>query len=382
MKRYEKKDATFTERDASQPSGGAPDEASARRIVDDYLHQVSIRLPSAMARDVIPELRSHLLEQASQPKGRLTPDAAWNAVVAMGSPESLAHEFRREATAAETGRIGGGLLSVLKPVYRAWFWRIAVGFVISDVLLLATFAVVAITAWHPITITTVITSGIAWQVWFGAGISIVYLVFLLLSNPRGLPLGEILHSFFERPDRKERRVLRAQRRLRHRAQKVEELVGRRSLSLKMGFQVAGGMCLSVIAVFLTYLVPAYPLFDILFLLFMAGLGFVHAIFMGLRVYVDGEHLNLARILAYLEVLWGLPAMYAIGLLFYGVLELPIPIWDSGASAFQLLFWKPYLAMFSWLGIVLGLLVLLSMVIQVLKVSFYLLPSPPEPGPPS
>ena len=73
------------------------EEASATQIIEDYLKQVKTRLPSPLAAEVIPELRSHLLEQASQPYGRLTTASAWDAVVEMGSPDIVAREVRRES---------------------------------------------------------------------------------------------------------------------------------------------------------------------------------------------------------------------------------------------------------------------------------------------
>jgi hypothetical protein len=151
-----------------------------------------------MAKDVIPELRSHLLEQAAQPSGRLTPDAAWNAIVAMGSPDLLAHEFRREATAVESGRIGGGFLNALTPTYRAWLWRTAVVLVIVDILFLAGNTVVALLT--PALAAASMLSGIVAQVWMAAGILIIYLALALVSNPQGLPLADIFRGFFERPD--------------------------------------------------------------------------------------------------------------------------------------------------------------------------------------
>lgn len=379
MKRYEKTDATFPGRDASQPSEGAPDEASARQIIEDYLHQVGMRLPSAVAKDVIPELRSHLIEQASQPTGRLTPDAAWNAVVAMGSPDLLAHEFRREATAAEAGRIGGGFLGVLTPVYRAWFWRIAVVLVIVDILFVAYATVVALLT--PALAAGSMLSGIVAQVWVAAGIVIAYLALVLASNPQGLPLAEIFRGFIERPDWRARRVHRAQRHLRRRVRKLARLVSRRELSIQMAFQIVGGMSLALIAIILVYLVPAYPSFDILFLLFVAALAFGHAGFTALRVIVDADYLDVARVLAYLDVLWSLVSIYAINLFFYGPLSLPVPLWDKPTSSFVLFYWKPYALMFSWIAPLLVLLIVLSMAIKVFEVTAYLRSIPPEPNPP-
>ena len=77
------------------------EEASAKQIIEDYLKQVKTRLPSSLAAEVIPELRSHLLEQSSQPHGRLTTASAWEAVVEMGSPDIVAREFRRESEIEE-----------------------------------------------------------------------------------------------------------------------------------------------------------------------------------------------------------------------------------------------------------------------------------------
>lgn len=379
MKRYEKTDATFPERDASQQSGGAPDEASARQIIEDYLHQVGMRLPSAIAKDVIPELRSHLLEQASQPTGRLTPDAAWNAIVAMGSPELLAREFRRESEAGEVDRTGFGFLNVLRPAHRAWFWRIAVVLVIADILWVAYDIVNVFFA--PLLAEYWILSAIVAQVWVGAGIAIAYLALVLASNPQGLPLAEIFRGFIERPDWRSRRVHRAQRHLRRRVRKLARLVSRRELSIQMAFQIVGGMSLAIIAVILVYLVPAYPSFDILFLLFMAALAFGHAGFTALRVIVDADYLDVARVLAYLDVLWSLVSIYAINLFFYGPLSLPVPLWDKPASSFVLFNWKPYALVFSWIAPLLVLLIVLSMAIKVFEVTAYLRSVPPEPSPP-
>lgn len=385
MKRYQKKDAYFPERDASTPSEAAPDEASARRIIEDYLHQVGMRLPSAIAKDVIPELRSHLLEQASQPSGRLTPDAAWNAVVAMGSPDLLAHEFHREATAAEAGRIGGGFLNALKPVYRAWFWRIALVMVIVDILVIAlkVSQMIAMAPFSPLEpyVASAIAVIVELQVWVGAGIAIAYLALVLASNPQGVRLAELFRGLTERPDWRGRRIHRAQRHLRRRVRKLAKLVSRRSLSIEMAFQIGGGMCLALIAVILAYLLPVYPSFDILFLLFVAALTFGHAAFTALRVIVDADYLGVARVLAYLDVLWSLVGIYGINLFFYGPLSLPVPLWDQPNSSFVLFGWKPYVMMFSWIAPLLVLLVVLSMAIRIFEVTAYLRAVPLEPSPP-
>jgi hypothetical protein len=145
----------------------------------------------------------------------------------------------------------------------------------------------------------------------------------------------------------------------------------------MAFQIGGGICLALIAGILVYLLPGYPSFDILFLLFVAALTFGHAVFTALRVIVNPDYLGVARVLAYLNVLWSPVGIYGINLFFYGPLSLPVPFWDKPSSSFVLFYWKPYAMMFSWIAPLLILLVVLSMVIRVFEVTAYLRAVPPE-----
>ncbi|MDO8056768.1 MAG: hypothetical protein Q6361_07900, partial [Candidatus Hermodarchaeota archaeon] len=195
------------------PSPG--DDASARRIIADYLDQVKARLPSDIATEVIPELRSHLFEQASEPSGQLTSAAAWDAVVAMGSPDIVAREFRRDKDLADLEPFQN-FLDALVPPYRTWFWWSVIGIIIADLvvigiltsIVLLNLAVVPIPLLLPY-----VLLGLSAQVWVVAGVIISYLIMLTLSHPHGPPLTELLRDLMQYEHEKKERVPRTQRRV-------------------------------------------------------------------------------------------------------------------------------------------------------------------------
>jgi hypothetical protein len=63
-----------------------------KRIIENYLLEVSQYLPQRTAREVIPELRSHLIEEATE-GGEVSAQGARRAVSRMGDPKSIAEEF-------------------------------------------------------------------------------------------------------------------------------------------------------------------------------------------------------------------------------------------------------------------------------------------------
>ncbi|MFW9831480.1 MAG: hypothetical protein ACFFD8_06870, partial [Candidatus Thorarchaeota archaeon] len=222
------------------PSPG--EEASARKIIADYLDQVKARLPSEVATEVIPELRSHLLEQASQPMGQLTSAAAWDAVVSMGSPDIVAREFRREKEQHDIEKVQN-FMDALIPRYRQYFWWIIIGIVIADLALLAYLVSVVLLNLSVLPITMLlpyILLGVAAQVWVFAGIIISYLVMLVLSHPNGPPLTELLRSIMQEHEKKEeKRIPRTQRRVQKRVKKYNELTGRGRLMGELVGHIVG-----------------------------------------------------------------------------------------------------------------------------------------------
>ncbi len=349
------------------------DEASARKIIADYLDQVKARLPREVAAEVIPELRSHLMEQASQPSGQLTSAGAWDAVVAMGSPDIVAREFRRESETPDIDR-AQSFLEALTPRNRQIFWWVIVGIVIADLVLIAYIVSVVLfnistTPW-PVFGPWILT-GVVAQVWVFAGIAISYLVLLLLSHPEGAPLMELLRNIFEESKEKEDRVPRTQRRVQKRVKKYNELTGRTHLLGQMIGHIIGITVAIVFAVMLPILVPTYPIFDIQVLYWLAIIGLTNAALTAIRILVGDSSLAAARLLASINVLYGIVGLWMVTLFFYGPLSFPIPFWNAGQ--WFLLYWKPYAMLFAWLAPLLILLIIVGMTIQLIQVNVYIQP---------
>ncbi len=356
-----------------QPTPKPGDEASARKIIADYLDQVKARLPREVAAEVIPELRSHLMEQASQPSGQLNSAGAWDAVVAMGSPDIVAREFRRESETHDIDR-AQSFLEALTPRNRQIFWWVIVGIVIADLVLIAYIVSVVL-----INITTTpwqvfgpwILTGVVAQVWVFMGIAISYLVLLLLSHPEGAPLMELLRNIFEESKEKEDRIPRTQRRVQKRVKKFNELTGRTHLMGQMIGHIVGITVAIVFAVMLPILVPTYPIFDIQVLYWLAIIGLTHAGLTAIRILVGDSSLAAARLLASINVLYGIVGLWMVTMFFYGPLSFPIPFWNAGQ--WFLLHWKPYVMFFAWLAPLLILLIIVGMTIQLIQVNVYIQP---------
>ncbi|MFX0169748.1 MAG: hypothetical protein ACFE89_10385 [Candidatus Hodarchaeota archaeon] len=358
------------------PQDSSPgDEASARKIIADYLDQVKARLPSDVASEVIPELRSHLLEQASEPSGRLNSTAAWEAVVAMGSPDIVAREFRRDKETTDIEKLQN-FLDALAPPYRTWFWWIVIGIIIVDLALIAYIVSVVLLNMAVVPIPLLlphVLMGVTAQVWVFAGIVIAYLIMLAFSHPHGPPIMEILRDLMQYEHEKEERVPRTQRRVKKRVKKFDELTGRGHL---VG-RAFGLIIASVIAVIFTFLLPnwvsSYPSFDLQILMWLAVIGVGQAGLTGIRIIIGRDSLTAARFLASIDVLFGLAGVWMISLFFYGPLSFPIPWWNPATTMWTLFHWKPYVMLISWLAPIIILLVLFAMVIEIIQVNIYIQP---------
>ncbi len=355
------------------PSPG--DEASARKIIADYLDQVKARLPSEVAAEVIPELRSHLLEQASQPSGRLTTAAAWDAVVAMGSPDIVAREFRREKEESDIETVQN-FLDALTPQNRQYFWWTLIGIVIADLALIAYLASVVLLnlsndPWQ--FLLPYILLGVAAQIWVVAGIAIAYLVMLALSHPSGPPITEILRSIIRDHARKEEeRIPRTKKRVQKRVRKYNELTGRDKLLGKLIGHIVGIIVALAFAIMLPILIPTYPTLEITVLYWLAFIGLTQAGLTTIRVLVGDSSLAAARLLASIDTLYALVGVWTLTLFFYGTLSWPIPYWNG--VTWTLFFWKDIVMYWIWwLGPILVLITIIAMVVNLIQVNVYIQP---------
>ena len=360
-------------RSSQGPSAG--DDASARRIIADYLDQVKARLPSDVAAEVIPELRSHLFEQASEPSGHLTSAAAWDAIVAMGSPDIVAREFRRDKDLADLDQLQN-FLDALVPPYRNWFWLSIIGIIIADLavigiltsIVLLNLAVVPINLLLPF-----ILLGLAAQVWVVAGVIISYLIMLTLSHPHGPPITEILRDLMQYEHEKKERVPRTKRRVNKRVKKFDELTGRGHLTGKTIGHIVGAIIAVVVALILPIWVPAYPTFDIQVIYWLAVIALAQAGFTGIRVIVGKDSLPAARLLSSIDVLFGLSGIWILTLYFYGPLSFPIPWTSTLGGTWTLFHVKPYIMLISWIAPLIILLILFAMIIEIIQVNIYIQP---------
>ena len=358
---------------AHVPSPG--DEASARKIIADYLDQVKARLPKEVADEVIPELRSHLLEQASEPSGRITTTAAWDAVVAMGSPDIVAREFRREKEQSDI-EMARSFLDVLTPQYRQYFWWVIIGIVIADLVLIAYLVTVVLLNMSVVPITLLlpyILLGVVAQVWVFAGFIISYLVMLGLSHPSGPPITEIIRGLIEDHGKKEeQRIPRTQRRVNKRVKKYNDLTGRGPLLGKLLGHIIGIIIALVFATVLPIIVPTYPTLEITVLYWLAFFGLTQAGLTTVRTLVGDSSLAGARLLASVDTIFALVGIWTLTLFFYGTLSWPIPIWNG--ALWSLLHWKAFVFPWIWwLGPLLILISLVAMVINLVQVNIYIQP---------
>ncbi|MFX1577644.1 MAG: hypothetical protein ACFFCF_10795 [Promethearchaeota archaeon] len=362
--------------DGKPPQAPSPgDEASARKIIADYLDQVKARLPSDVAAEVIPELRSHLLEQASQPSGHLTTAAAWDAVVSMGSPDIVAREFRREKEQSDIEK-AHNFLDALTPQYRQYFWWIIIGIVIADLALIAYLVSVVLLNMSVVPIIFLlpyILLGVVAQVWVFAGIIISYLVMLLLSHPSGPPITEILRGIMQDYDRKEeRRIHRTKKRVQKRVKKYNELTGRGHLIGKLFGHILGITFALIFAIVLPVITPTYPTFDISVLYWLAFFGLTHAGLTTVRILVGDSSLAAARLFASIDTLYALVGVWTLSLFFYGPLSWPIPIWNG--AFWTLIVWKSLIMPWIWwLGPILIFIALIAMIIELVQVNVYIQP---------
>jgi hypothetical protein len=362
--------------DGKPPYAASPgDEASARKIIADYLEQVKVRLPSEVAAEVIPELRSHLLEQASQPNGRLTTAAAWDAVVSMGSPDIVAREFRREKEQSDL-ETAQNFLDALTPQYRQYFWWIIIGIVIADLALIAYLVSVVLISMSSLPIQFLlgyIILGVVAQVWVFAGLIISYLVMLLFSHPSGPPITEILRGIMQDHRRKEeQRIPRTKRRVKKRVKKYNELTGRGHLLTTLLGHIIGIIVALVFAILLPIWIPTYPIFDITVLYWLALFGLTQAGLTIIRILVGDSSLAGARLLASIDTLYALVGVWTLTLFFYGPLSFPCPIWNG--LTWTLIYWKLLVMPWIWwLGPLLIFIALIAMVIELIQVNIYIQP---------
>ncbi len=362
--------------DGRPPQASSPgDEASARKIIADYLDQVKARLPSEVAAEVIPELRSHLLEQASQPSGRLTTAAAWDAVVSMGSPDIVAREFRREKEQSDL-ETAQNFLDALTPQYRQYFWWTIIGIVIADLALIAYLVSVVLLNMSIVPIQFLlpyILLGVVAQVWVVAGIIISYLVMLLLSHPSGPPITEILRGIMRDHEKKEEeRIPRTQKRVQKRVKKYNELTGRGRLMGKLVGHIVGIIVALAFAIGLPILLPTYPIFDITVIYWLAFIGLTHAGLTTIRILVGDSSLAAARLLASIDTLYALVGVWILTLFFYGSLSFPVPVWNG--IAWTLFYWKPLVMPWIWwLGPLLIIIAIIAMIVELIQVNIYIQP---------
>ncbi|MFX1582144.1 MAG: hypothetical protein ACFFCJ_07960 [Promethearchaeota archaeon] len=353
------------------PQASSPgDEASARKIIADYLDQVKARLPSEVATEVIPELRSHLLEQASQPSGRLTTAAAWDAVVSMGSPDIVAREFRREKEETDIETVQN-FLDALTPQYRQYFWWSIIGIVIADLALigfLVTVVLLNIYLLFPYIIVGVVT-----QIWVFVGILISYLIMLALSHPSGPPITEIIRSIIRDHEKKEeQRIPRTQKRVQKRVKKYHNLTGRGPLLGKLLGHIVGIVIALVAAIVLPILAPTYPTLEITVLYWLAFFGLTQAGLTTIRTAVGDSSLAAARLLASIDILYTLVGIWTLTLFFYGPLSWPIPVWNG--AFWILIHWKAIVFPWIWwLGPLLIFISLVAMIINLIQVNIYIQP---------
>ncbi len=367
--------SNFSAKDSPSGSSAFENEASARKIIEDYLQQVKIRLPAEVAQEVISELRSHLLEQASQPKGVITTASAWEAVVSMGSPDLVAKEFRRDSGYGDFPELPASFIDALQPLYRIWFWRIVVLLVILDVVLIAYVISLAIldASMGFILFSRIIMLGILGQVWVFAGIGITYMILLLLSHPEGFPIREFLHQIFEQEGRKEERIPRTQKRVQKRVRRFEELTGRRHLLGELIGHAFGAGLAIIFALALLTLVPTYPSFEIQILIWLSIIALSHAGLTAIRVIVSDKSLILARIFASIDKLYALVTIYVLSLWFFGPLSWPLPLWNPATSTFILFEWKPFLWPLLWFGPIIILIIVVVMIVEIIEVNSYIQP---------
>ncbi|MFX1486576.1 MAG: hypothetical protein ACFFBS_05725 [Promethearchaeota archaeon] len=371
---------TSEEKEAKLPA--AREETSAKQIIEDYLKQVRRRLSPSVAEDIIPELRSHLLEQASQPTGELTSASAWDAVVKMGSPDLLAHEFQTESEKGITRKASLGFMASLTTENRTLFWRIIPLIVFADLVAIALLTTFTLTG--SIAVLDYIGAMVGVQIWILMGIGITYFVLLYFSYPSGTSLEAIIHdmidnfrNFFERKEPKEPRIARTQRKVTRRVQKFEKLTSPTRLGGLAVLNGVGGVALLIVAFALVSLVPTYPTPDLEFLQFVAIILFSRAALTGIRAAIGSESLGLARVLTSIDALYAIVGIYFLVQLFYGPLSFPVIYGSFADGDFTLFHWKPYVLPFAWIVPIVMAVILAVMVYEIVEANTYL-QRPPVP----
>ncbi|MFX1352037.1 MAG: hypothetical protein ACFFA1_07450 [Promethearchaeota archaeon] len=365
-----------TNEESEAELSAAKEEASAKQIIEDYLKQVKRRLSPQVAEDVIPELRSHLLEQGSHPTGELTSASAWDAVVKMGSPDMLAHEFQTESDKGITKKAPLGFMASLTTENRTLFWRIVPLIVFADLVAIALLTTFTLTG--SIAILDYIGAMVGVQIWILMGIGITYFVLLYFSYPSGTSLEVIIHdmmdnfrNFFERKEPKEPRIARTQRKVTRRAKKFEAFTSQTRLGGYAILNGVGGVALLIIAFVLVSLVPTYPAPDLEFLQLLAIILFSRAALTGIRAAIGSESLGLARVLTSINALYAIVGIYFVVQLFYGPLSFPIIYGSFANGDFTLFQWKPYVLSFTWIVPIVIAIILAVMVYEIVEVNTYL-----------
>ncbi|MFX0078973.1 MAG: hypothetical protein ACFE8O_06980 [Candidatus Hermodarchaeota archaeon] len=346
------------------------DKDAARKIIADYLDQVQARLPPEVANEMIPELWSHLLEQATQSSGHLTVGSAWEAVVSMGSPDIVAREFRREKEERRITEVRS-FLDVLTPQYRKYFGYSIIGIVIIDLVLIIFLSL--ITLLNLSQFGFVIMLGLVAQIIVVTGIAVSYIVFAALSRPSGFSLTEIFHSIIRDHERNEELVVpRTQKRVQKRVKKYKRFTGRGPLRSRLRVQIIAGLGFLGLAI-ISFLSIFRYFFATIVLFWLAFILLTQASLTAIRILVGDSSLATARFLASINTLYALVWVWLIVLFFYGPL-----------GSFNMLFPAPggfrvgnfeseVLPLIWWLGPLLILLAIIAMTIELIEVNVYIQP---------
>jgi hypothetical protein len=270
---------------------------SPERIIENYLRQIEIKLPSDFARTIIPELRAHLIEEASV-NGGMSVESALQAIANMGSPESIIKEyetqfFDEEYASPEPKLISSKYYSLFTywTVAMIIFNAVVLGFIVMfGVLLKIPKRIFVLRSYLPI---------ILFQVSVLACIACVFLGFYILSRTEISPWKNTSYS-------------------RNSHFEPTRLLVQMVISLVLGV-------LLIVSAFWIKLVtfPRYPLSGVYYILFMGIFLVGGALILGLRAVVDSD---LRRKISYFSVTYfSLCALILIGILFLGLTDLLIPI---------------------------------------------------------
>jgi MFS family permease len=375
----EKKMSDFNNNEYPEETGKSKikeEEKSANKIIEDYLNQIRVRLPTKEADEIISEIKSHLIEKATQTTGQITTKSAWDAIVSMGNPELLAREFRIESKTEEEGEKPKGFIESLQPKYRNLFWRIFIILISVDLVTLAVLASLTIATLIPIL--NFVSALIGIQVIIFINIGIVYFILLYLSYPEGTPIevifqkiGDNFRNFFEEKDWKEHRVKRVQKKVERKVTQFEKYTNRKKLIGETIGNIIGGVILFGISFILLAWYPAYPTLEIEFLQLVGALVLTRAVLSGIRAVISSDNLPAARILASINVLYGIIGIYFFIQFFYGPLSFPVIITETAGSTWTLFYWKPYIEILVWLVPIIIVIIIVAMIYEIVQINMYL-----------